>query len=127
MADVNYSNIVLVDKEGNKAYVRSLTDKDINKIKQVISDAALVVDAESHELIKATGSALGVVQLADAAAISAGTEGRVVDAKQLKAVSDRMVNGVHYKGSVDAFAEFHIQQVLMLLLICQVSLLSGMF
>ena len=68
MADVNYSNIVLVDKEGNKAYVRSLTDKDINKIKQVISDAALVVDAESHELIKATGSALGVVQLADAAA-----------------------------------------------------------
>ena len=105
MADVNYSNIVLVDKEGNKAYVRSLTDKDINKIKQVISDAALVVDAESHELIKATGSALGVVQLADAAAISAGTEGRVVDAKQLKAVSDRLVNGVHYKGSVDAFAD----------------------
>ena len=90
MADVNYSNIVLVDKEGNKAYVRSLTDKDINKI---------------NELIKATGSALGVVQLADAAAISAGTEGRVVDAKQLKAVSDRMVNGVHYKGSVDAFAD----------------------
>lgn len=104
MADVNYSNIVLVDKEGNKGFVRSLSNNDINKIKQVISDAALIVNAESHELIEATTTSLGVVKLADAAAISAGTEGRVVDAKQLKAVSDRLVNGVHYKGSVDAFA-----------------------
>lgn len=105
MADVNYSNIVLVDKDGNKGYVRSLSNNDINKIKQVISDAALIVDSESHELIKATTTSLGVVQLADAAAIAAGTEGRIVDAKQLKAVSDRMVNGVHYKGSVNTFAD----------------------
>lgn len=105
MADVNYSNIVLVDKEGNKGFVRSLSNNDINKIKQVISDAALIVNAESHELIEATTTSLGVVKLADAAAIAAGTEGRIVDAKQLKAVSDRMVNGVHYKGSVDAFAD----------------------
>ena len=48
MADVNYSNIVLVDKEGNKGFVRSLSNNDINKIKQVISDAALIVDSESH-------------------------------------------------------------------------------
>ena len=105
MADVNYSNIVLVDKDGNKGYVRSLSNNDINKIKQVISDAALIVDSESHELIEATTTSLGVVQLADAAAIAAGTEGRIVDAKQLKAVSDRMVNGVHYKGSVNTFAD----------------------
>lgn len=105
MADVNYANIVLVDKDGNKGYVRSLSNNDINKIKQVISDAALIVDSESHELIEATTSSLGVVQLADAAAIAAGTEGRIVDAKQLKAVSDRMVNGVHYKGSVNTFAD----------------------
>lgn len=105
MADVNYANIVLVDKDGNKGYVRSLSNNDINKIKQVISDAALIVDSESHELIEATTTSLGVVQLADAAAIAAGTEGRIVDAKQLKAVSDRMVNGVHYKGSVNTFAD----------------------
>lgn len=105
MADVNYSNIVLVDKDGNKGFVRSLSNNDINKIKQVISDAALIVDSESHELIEATTTSLGVVQLADAAAIAAGTEGRIVDAKQLKAVSDRMVNGVHYKGSVNTFAD----------------------
>ena len=111
MADVNYSNIVLVDKEGNKGFVRSLSNNDINKIKQVISDAALIVDAESHELIEATTTSLGVVQLADAAAISAGTEGRIVDAKQLKAVSDRMVNGVHYKGSVDEFSDLPSENV----------------
>lgn len=111
MADVNYSNIVLVDKEGNKGYVRSLSNNDINKIKQVISDAALIVDSESHELIKATTTALGVVQLADAAAIAAGTEGRIVDAKQLKAVSDRMVNGVHYRGSVDEFSDLPTKNV----------------
>lgn len=111
MADVNYSNIVLVDKDGNKGFVRSLSNNDINKIKQVISDAALIVDSESHELIKATTTALGVVQLADAAAIAAGTEGRIVDAKQLKAVSDRMVNGVHYKGSVDEFSDLPTENV----------------
>lgn len=111
MADVNYSNIVLVDKDGNKGYVRSLSNNDINKIKQVISDAALIVDSESHELIEATTTSLGVVQLADAAAIAAGTEGRIVDAKQLKAVSDRMVNGVHYKGSVDEFSDLPTENV----------------
>ena len=111
MADVNYSNIVLVDKDGNKGYVRSLSNNDINKIKQVISDAALIVDSESHELIEATTSSLGVVQLADAAAIAAGTEGRIVDAKQLKAVSDRMVNGVHYKGSVEEFSDLPTENV----------------
>jgi hypothetical protein len=36
----------------------------------------------------ATTAAKGVVQLADAAAVTAGTTGRVVDAAQLKAVSD---------------------------------------
>jgi hypothetical protein len=36
----------------------------------------------------ATTAAKGVVQLADAAAVTAGTAGRVVDAAQLKAVSD---------------------------------------
>ena len=111
MADVNYSNIVLVDKEGNKGFVRSLSNNDINKIKQVISDAALIVDSESHELIEATTTSLGVVQLADAAAIAAGTEGRIVDAKQLKAVSDRMVNGVHYRGSVEEFSDLPTENV----------------
>jgi hypothetical protein len=38
----------------------------------------------------ATSAAKGVVQLADAAAVTAGTGGRVVDAGQLKAVSDRV-------------------------------------
>lgn len=36
----------------------------------------------------ATATAVGVVQLADAAAVTAGTAGRVVDAAQLKVVSD---------------------------------------
>lgn len=42
----------------------------------------------------ATGTAKGVVQLADAAAVTAGTAGRVVDAAQLKVVSDAVATAV---------------------------------
>lgn len=38
----------------------------------------------------ATATTKGIVQLADAAAITAGTIGRIVDAKQLKAVADQV-------------------------------------
>jgi len=41
----------------------------------------------------ATTAATGVVRLADAAAVTAGTAGRVIDASQLKVVSDRLPVG----------------------------------
>jgi hypothetical protein len=50
-----------------------------------IAGTAAVPDVQ---VIDASTAAKGVVQLADAAAITAGTAGRVVDAAQLKAVSD---------------------------------------
>jgi hypothetical protein len=43
---------------------------------------------QSHTVPDATAVVKGIVQLADAAAVTAGTAGRVVDAAQLKAVSD---------------------------------------
>jgi hypothetical protein len=58
------------------------------------SDPALYVKDSANAVRKigtqpdATASVKGIVQLADAAAVTAGTAGRVVDAAQLKAVSD---------------------------------------
>lgn len=84
MTTVTNASVVFKDKNGNVGTVKGASANDITKISNAISDVAQVVDPTSHLPIQATTSSVGVVQLADSAAVSAGTSGRVVDAAQLK-------------------------------------------
>ena len=79
------TNVVLVlkDSEGNIGIVKTLTDKDIIKIADAITDVGQVVDPATHMPIEATTASLGVVQLATAQDIKDGTANKVVDAKEL--------------------------------------------
>lgn len=88
MTVVNNASVIFKDKNGNVGKVKAPSANDITKISTAISDVAQVVDPTSHLPINATTSSVGVVQLADATAVAAGTSGRIVDAAQLKAVSD---------------------------------------
>ena len=84
MTVVNNASVIFEDKNGNVGKVKAPSANDITKISTPISDVAQVVDPTSHLPINATTSSVGVVQLADSAAVAAGTSGRVVDAAQLK-------------------------------------------
>ena len=84
MTVVNNASVIFKDKNGNVGKVKAPSANDITKISTAISDVAQVVDPTSHLPINATTSSVGVVQLADSAAVAAGTSGRVVDAAQLK-------------------------------------------
>ena len=79
------TNVVLVlkDSKGNIGIVKPLTDKDIIKIADAITDVGQVVDPATHMPIEATTASLGVVQLATATDIENGTAGKVVDAQEL--------------------------------------------
>ena len=88
MTTVANASVVFKDKNGNVGTVKGASANDITKISNAISDVAQVVNPTTHLPINATTSSVGVVQLADSTAVAAGTSGRVVDAAQLKAVSD---------------------------------------
>lgn len=79
------TNVVLVlkDSEGNIGIVKTLTDNDIIKIANAITDIGQVVDPATHMPIEATTASVGVVQLATAQDIKDGTANKVVDAKEL--------------------------------------------
>lgn len=79
------TNVVLVlkDSEGNIGIVKPLTDNDIIKIANAITDVGQVVDPATHMPIEATTASVGVVQLATAQDITNGTANKVVDAKEL--------------------------------------------
>lgn len=79
------TNVVLVlkDSEGNIGIVKTLTDNDIIKIANAITDVGQVVDPATHMPIEATTASVGVVQLATAQDITNGTANKVVDAKEL--------------------------------------------
>lgn len=84
MTTVTNASVVFKDKNGNVGTVKGASANDITKISNAISDVAQVVNPTTHLPVQATTSSVGVVQLADSAAVSAGTAGRVVDAAQLK-------------------------------------------
>ena len=84
MTVVNNASVIFKDKNGNVGKVKAPSANDITKIRTAISDVAQVVNPTTHLPINATTSSVGVVQLADSAAIAAGTAGRIVDAAQLK-------------------------------------------
>lgn len=93
------TNVVLVlkDSEGNIGIVKPLTDKDIIKIADAITDVGQVVDPATHTPIEATTASVGVVQLATAQDIKDGTANKVVDAKELADV----VTKIKYAGSAN--------------------------
>ena len=100
---VNYANVILKDKDGNIGKLRSLSQNDVAKIQQGLDDVALIVDSSTHELIKATDTVNGATRFATSAELSAGTSNLAVDAAAFKSLSEKMVNGVHYKGTVATF------------------------
>ena len=112
MADIAYANIVFKDANGNTGHIKTLTAADIARVQntiQVLKDLKdrvdVVLDSAGAFLstTEATDAVLGTVKKASASDINAGTAGKVVDAAQLKAVSDKLTNGVHYKGTVATF------------------------
>lgn len=100
---VNYANVILKDKDGNIGTLRSLSQNDVAKIQQGLDDVALIVDSSTHELIKATDTVTGATRFATSAELSAGAVNLAVDAAAFKALSEKMTNGVHYKGTVATF------------------------
>lgn len=100
---VNYANVILKDKDGNIGTLRSLSQNDVAKIQQGLDDVALIVDSSTHELIKATDTVTGATRFATSAELSAGATNLAVDAAAFKSLSEKMVNGVHYKGTVATF------------------------
>ena len=100
---VNYANVILKDKDGNIGTLRSLSQNDVAKIQQGLTDVALIVDSSTHELIKATDTVTGATRFATASELATGTSNVAVDAAAYKALNDKMQNGVHYKGTVATF------------------------
>ena len=100
---VNYANVILKDKDGNIGTLRSLSQNDVAKIQQGLDDVALIVDSSTHKLITATDTVTGATRFATSAELSAGAANLAVDAAAFKSLSEKMVNGVHYKGTVATF------------------------
>ena len=100
---VNYANVILKDKDGNIGKLRSLSQNDVAKIQQGLTDVALIVDSSTHELIKATDTVNGATRFATSEELRIGASNLAVDAAAFKSLSEKMVNGVHYKGTVATF------------------------
>ena len=105
MTTVNYANVILKDKDGNVGVVRTFTAADVAKVQQVKTDVALIVDATTHQLITANQTTFGATRIATAAELAAGTANIAVDAAAYKALADKMVSRVHYKGTVATYAD----------------------
>lgn len=112
MADIAYANVVFKDANGNTGHIKTLTAADITRVQNTIQGLKdlkdrvdVVLDSAGAFLstTEATDTVLGTVKKASAADVTAGTAGKVVDAAQLKAVADKLTNGVHYKGTVATF------------------------
>lgn len=112
MADIAYANVVFKDANGNTGHIKTLTAADITRVQNTIQGLKdlkdrvdVVLDSAGAFLstTEATDAVLGTVKKASASDVAAGTAGKVVDAAQLKAVADKLTNGVHYKGTVATF------------------------
>lgn len=112
MADIAYANVVFKDANGNTGHIKTLTAADIARVQNTIQGLKdlkdrvdVVLDSSGAFLstTEATDAVLGTVKKASASDVTAGTAGKVVDAAQLKAVADKLTNGVHYKGTVATF------------------------
>lgn len=112
MADIAYANVVFKDANGNTGHIKTLTAADVTRVQNTIQGLKdlkarvdVIIDNDSAFLAasEATDVFLGTVKKASSSDVAAGTPGKVVDAAQLKAVADKLTNGVHYKGTVATF------------------------
>lgn len=112
MADIAYANVIFKDANGNTGHIKTLTAADVTRVQKTIQGLKdlkdrvdVVLDSAGVFLstTEATDTVLGTVKKASASDVTAGTAGKVVDAAQLKAVADKLTNGVHYKGTVATF------------------------
>ena len=112
MADIAYANVVFKDANGNTGHIKTLTASDITRVQNTIQGLKdlkdrvdVVLDSAGAFLstTEATDAVLCTVKKASASDVTAGTAGKVVDAAQLKAVADKLTNGVHYTGTVATF------------------------
>lgn len=113
MTVINNATLILKDKQGNEGVVKTLTDNDINKISNAITDVGQVVDPATHMPIEATTASVGVVQLATAQDIENGTAGKVVDAQELNNFAQTLpsVNGVTDVSSGDNSNQLVISRI----------------
>ena len=103
MAELKNASLMFKDKNGNYGKVSLLTSNDIAKIQLARDHVAKIVDQTTGELIKATTSSLGVVQLASDDDVSNAVVGKVVDAKQLSEVKAKLSTVYKYVGTVASY------------------------
>lgn len=103
MAEITNASLVFKDKNGNVGKVNTLSAADIEKIQTTRNHVAKVVDQTSGEVIAATTSSLGAVQLASDADVTNAVEGKVVDAKQLSEVKAKLSTVYKYVGTVASY------------------------
>lgn len=112
MAEILNASLIFKDKDGNIGHLKALSANDITKIQATRDDVAKVVDQTTHEVIKATTSSLGAVQLATDADVTNAVVGKVVDAKQLSEVKAKLSTVYKYVGSVDTYEKLPTTGVL---------------
>lgn len=112
MAEVLNASLIFKDKNGNIGHIKSLSAADIEKIQKTRDHVAKVVNQSTGEVIAATTSSLGAVQLASDADITNAVVGKVVDAKQLSEVKAKLSTVYKYVGSVKTYAELPTTGVL---------------
>lgn len=105
MAELKNTSLLFKDKDGNYGKVSLFTSNDIAKLQLTRDHVAKIVDQSTGELIKATTSSLGVVQLASDDDLTSATVGRVVDAKQLAEVKAKLSTVYKYIGSVAKYSD----------------------
>ena len=103
MAEITNASLVFKDKNGNVGKVNTLSAADIEKIQTTRNHVAKVVDQTSGEVIAATTSSLGAVQLASDADVTNAVVGKVVDAKQLSEVKAKLSTVYKYVGTVASY------------------------
>ena len=112
MAELKNASLMFKDKNGNYGKVSLLTSNDIAKIQLARDHVAKIVDQATGNLIQATTSSLGVVQLASDEDVSNAVVGKVVDAKQLSDVKKKLATVYKYAGSVETYAKLPTTGVL---------------
>lgn len=112
MAEITNASLVFKDKQGNIGKVNTLSAADITKIQTTRDHVAKIVDQTTGNLIKATTSALGVVQLATDDDVTNAVSGKVVDAAQLSEVKKKLSTVYKYVGSVASYDKLPTSGVL---------------
>ena len=112
MAELKNASLLFKDKDGNFGKVSLFTANDIAKLQLTRDHVAKIVDQSTGELIQATTSSLGVVQLASDSDVTSATVGKVVDAKQLSEVKAKLSTVYKYIGSVATYDKLPTSGVL---------------